>query len=98
MGVLTKVKFCNFKISSHDIKGRNKQNIFFVEYDAKRQQLLQSYEELQRENHNLRQKRDHLDKDMAVYNERRMRIAERRRHMHLSLEGIHHSLRTLSNL
>ncbi|XP_057292144.1 uncharacterized protein LOC130614719 isoform X2 [Hydractinia symbiolongicarpus] len=69
-----------------------------AEYDAKRQQLLQSYEELQRENHNLRQKQNHLDKDMAVYNERRMRIAERRRHMHLSLEGIHHSLRTLSNL
>lgn len=69
-----------------------------LECDLQRQHLLQSYEELQRESRCLHQKRDFLEKDMLVYNERRMRIAEKRRNMQLALENVNQALRTMSQL
>jgi len=70
----------------------------FSECDLQRQHLLQSYEELQRESRCLHQKREFLEKDMSVYEQRRTRIAERRRNMQMSIEGVHQLIRSMSHL
>ena len=71
---------------------------YILECDLQRQHLLQSYEELQRESHCLHQKREFLEKDMLVYDQRRVRIAERRRNMQASIESVHQALRSMSDL
>jgi len=71
---------------------------YMAEHDIQRQHVLQSFEELQREGRCLHQKREYLEKDMVVYNERRIHIAEKRREMRLHMETIHRALRTMSSL
>uniref|UniRef100_A0A7M6DM06 Uncharacterized protein n=2 Tax=Clytia hemisphaerica TaxID=252671 RepID=A0A7M6DM06_9CNID len=71
---------------------------YLKECDLQRQHLLQSYEELQRESRSLHLKRDFLEKDMLVYDQRRARISDRRRNMQVSIEGVHKALRSMSDL
>ena len=78
-----------------------KKNLFFLfpflELVTRRNHLIKAYEVLNQEGRNAQMEREQLEKDMMIYNDRRMRIVERRQSMHQSLESMTNSLRSMSN-
>ncbi|XP_065676865.1 uncharacterized protein LOC100207809 isoform X10 [Hydra vulgaris] len=64
----------------------------------RRNHLIKTYEFLNQEGRNALLEREQLEKDMIIYNDRRMRIVERRQSMRQSLESMTNTLRNMSNL